>query len=121
MPDQLFLCFNGDGPYWSDFVRSISYPSGFSYTVYPFRYATDLVGPSLAAELQAANGARDMWIALTVVGTIANFADIVKDISGGKPVDRGLYKFYLPLSAVASAFAALAVFLLQEKVKNRAK
>jgi hypothetical protein len=60
-----------------------------------------------------------LWLALAAVGAIAAVADIVKDISAGKPVGWGLYKYYLPLAALFSGMAALSVFLLQEKVKKR--
>jgi len=62
-----------------------------------------------------------LWLALTLVAGLAGFADIVKNISSGKPIDWDLYKYYLPVSALASALAALSVFLLQEKVKSRVK
>jgi hypothetical protein len=114
MPDQLFLCFNGDGPYWSDFVRTISYPSGFSYTVYPFRYDTDLVEPSLAAELGSADGIRQIVNTEAVLG--ARFGKshqqficpIRKVTVTHLEISAGVYSFYFrcgPLLDVRSAHA----------------
>ncbi len=35
---NLFLCFQGDGPYWKDLVYIPAYPAGFSYAKWAFRY-----------------------------------------------------------------------------------
>jgi hypothetical protein len=35
---SFFLCFRGDGPYWTDLVYVPAYPAGFSYSKWAFRY-----------------------------------------------------------------------------------
>jgi hypothetical protein len=43
---SLFACFNADGPYWDNIVRTVAYPSGVSY-FRPFRYRENWIQPSL--------------------------------------------------------------------------
>lgn len=62
-----------------------------------------------------------MWLALAMLGAVASLAQIVKDISDGKVVDWGLYKYYFPLNVLASAIASVAIFLVQEKLKDKLK
>ena len=42
MANQLFLCYYGDGPYWSDTISLPALPSGVSY-IHEFRYDQRLV------------------------------------------------------------------------------
>jgi hypothetical protein len=60
-----------------------------------------------------------LWLALTVVGAVASFSDVVKALTSGQSVDWDLHKYYIPLSAIASAIAAVAIFLLQERLKHK--
>lgn len=46
MPKTIFLCYFGDGPFWSDTLYLPSLPSGVSY-VHQFRYDDPLVHPDL--------------------------------------------------------------------------
>ncbi len=51
---NLFLCFQGDGPYWKDLVYVPAYPAGFSYAKWAFRYdQSRWVAPALEAEATA--------------------------------------------------------------------
>jgi hypothetical protein len=62
-----------------------------------------------------------LWLALTMLGVITSIAQLVKDVADGKPIDFGLYKYYVPLTALASAIVAVVIFLLQEKLKDKVK
>lgn len=51
--ENLFLCFQGDGPYWKDLVYVPAYPAGFSYAKWAFRYDQGRwVSPDLTAEVR---------------------------------------------------------------------
>jgi hypothetical protein len=44
--EPLFACFNADGPYWDNIVRTVAYPSGLSY-FRPFRYRKTWIAADL--------------------------------------------------------------------------
>ncbi|MFC1967312.1 hypothetical protein ACFLV2_01530 [Chloroflexota bacterium] len=48
---SLFLCFNGDGPYWDNILHIPEYPSGYSY-FRPFRYRDKWIQNSLLIKIQ---------------------------------------------------------------------
>ena len=54
----LFLCFNGDGPYWDNILLLPAYPSGYSY-FRPFRYRDKWIQQGLLEEIKVKKRCKD--------------------------------------------------------------
>ncbi len=64
-----FLSFYGDGPFWTDFLHLLAYPSNTNY-IWPFRYPEELVHASLSERVKKGKRERRTLVgAEVIVGT----------------------------------------------------